>query len=129
MRANAREYCIRPESDEAFVISFLGDEGVHGLGYEEDSGDWVKFYSTDMDHSDGAFDGFEDSIYEWAESQYGDRLESGDLRMVGPDDPSIEDDQSETPKEESSGDGLEPEYDCPAVTTTKRASRQARIAS
>lgn len=29
----AREYCIRPESDEAFVLSLLSDTQVHALGF------------------------------------------------------------------------------------------------
>jgi len=111
MDDKAREYCIRPESDEAFIIAFLGDEGVYGIGFDVESEEWVRFYTADMDYSDEAFDEFEDEIYNWAKSQYGERLSEGELKMVGPSDPSIEENESERPEEVEMG--LEPEYDCP----------------
>ena len=111
MKDRAREYCIRPESDEAFVICLLGDEGVHGIGFDVGTEEWVRFYTTDTDYSDEAFDEFEDAIYDWAKSQYGERLGVGDLEMVGPSDPSVEAKESERPEEVEMG--LEPEYDCP----------------
>jgi len=111
MEDQAREYCIRPESDEAFIISFIGDDGIHALGFDVDAEEWIQFYSTDTEYSDEAFDEFEDAIYDWAKSQYGERLGVGDLEMVGPSDPSIEGGDSEKPEEVEMG--LEPEYDCP----------------
>ena len=88
---DAREYCIRPKSDEAFVISLLGDEQVHALGFDTDAEQWVQIYSTGMEYSDEAFDEFEEEIYSWAEAQYGNRLgEEGDLKMSGPSDPGID---------------------------------------
>lgn len=88
----AREYCIRPESDEAFVLSLLSDTQVHALGFDTDAEQWTRIYSTEMEYSDEAFDAFEEEIYTWTEIQYGARLnDDGDLKMAGPSDPSIDD--------------------------------------
>lgn len=88
--SDAREYCIRPESDEAFLITLLGDEQVHALGFDTNAEQWVQIYSTSMEYSDEAFDEFEAEIYSWAKDQYGDRLDdNGDLKMSGPNDPGI----------------------------------------
>lgn len=87
----AREYCIRPETDEAYIISLLGDDQVYALGLDTDADQWVRIYSTSMEYSDEAFDEFEEEIYNWAENQFCDRLgEEGDLKMSGPSDPGLD---------------------------------------
>ncbi|TMT81735.1 hypothetical protein E2L06_17645 [Haloterrigena sp. H1] len=87
---DAREYCIRPESDEALIIALLGNNQVHALGFDTDTDQWVRIYSTEAEYSDEAFDEFEAEIYKWAEAEYGTRLdEEGDLKMSGPSDPRI----------------------------------------
>ncbi|MCU4754510.1 hypothetical protein OB919_21495 [Halobacteria archaeon AArc-curdl1] len=108
---DAREYCIRPESDEAFALSLLGENQVHALGFDEDSEQWVQFYSTDMEFSEEAFQEFEDAIYGWVKARYESRLDDGELKMSGPSDPVLEDGEKEVPPEVEMG--LEPEYDCP----------------
>jgi hypothetical protein len=111
MGDRAREFCVRPETDEAFVISLIGNEGIHALGFDTDVEEWIQFSTADMEYSDEAADQFFDEINQWAESQFDSRLQSGELRMVGPDDPPLEDNGSERPKEVEKG--LEAEYDCP----------------
>lgn len=111
MGDRAREYCIRPDSDEAYVISLIGQDSVHALGYTDDTESWVQIHRTDIEYSDEAFEAFEDAIYDWAEGEYGSRIEAGELRMVGPDDPPLEESNPERPQEVEMG--LEPEYDCP----------------
>lgn len=111
MEDRAREFCIRPETDEAFVISFMGDDGIHAVGFDEGAGGWVRFYTADMDYSDEAFDQFVDEINGWADEQFGDRLASGELKMSGPDDPPVDDSEPDRPREVEQG--LEAEYDCP----------------
>ncbi|WP_265109609.1 hypothetical protein [Halosolutus halophilus] len=102
MSDKAREYCIRPESNEAFVISFLGENQVHALGFDEDAEQWVQFHTTDMAYSEESAQALDDAINRWTKSQYGERIDDGDLYMAGLDDPPVEVQM-----------GLEPEYDCP----------------
>ncbi len=116
--SDAREYCIDPDAEKAYIITLLGDEQAHALGLDPDAGEWVQFESERIENSDAeSIDAFEDAIYEWADENYGDRLgDDGDLKMAGPDDPPAD------PEDEGDGErevpweveqGLEPEYDCP----------------
>jgi hypothetical protein len=110
---DAREYCIDPDADEAYVLMLLGDEHVHALGLDPESDEWVRFESERVENSDEShIDAFEDAIYDWADEHYGDRLGDGDLKMAGPDDPPADPgDGDDVPWEVEQG--LEPEYDCP----------------
>mgnify|MGYP000070736987 CR=1 FL=1 len=110
MDDKAREYCIRPESDEAYIICFIGESEIHALGFDSESEQWVQFFSTGTDYSDEAFEEYEEQIYSWARQQYEARLDSGELQMSGPSDPPT-DEKNERPSEVENG--LEPEYDCP----------------
>lgn len=111
----AREYCIDPDAEKAYAIVLLGNEQVHALGYDADAGEWVQFETEEFENSDDEhMDAFETSIYEWTDDHYGDRLgDDGDLKMVGPDDPSANTDDAETEVPREVEMGLEPEYDCP----------------
>lgn len=111
---DAREYCIDPDADEAYIILLLGDSNAHALGYDPDAGGWVQFETEKIEHNDEEHvSAFEDTIYDWADEHYAERLgDDGDLKMVGPDDPPAnEDSGSAVPPEVEQG--LEPEYDCP----------------
>ncbi len=112
----AREYCIDPDAETAYIIMLLGDEQAHALGLDPDTGEWVQFESERIENSDEeSIDAFEDAIYEWADEKYDDRLgDDGDLKMAGPDDPPADPDgegERERPREVEMG--LEAEYDCP----------------
>jgi hypothetical protein len=108
----AREYCIRPESDEAYIITVVGDKGIYALGFDEDKQQWVKFHQTDEEYTDEGFEILEAKVGSWAQLQYGDRLDEGELRMAGPRDPvpETEEEPDRPPEVEQ---GLEPEYNCP----------------
>lgn len=98
-----REYCVNPTTEEAYVVVLLGEDRVHALGFDEAADGWVSFYTEQISNTtEEAMDALEAAIYEWAETEFGNRLEEGELRMVGPDDPPTEVQQ-----------GLEPEYNCP----------------
>jgi hypothetical protein len=111
----AREYCIDPAAEEAYAIILFGDEQVHALGLDPDTSEWVQFASEQISNSGEEYiDAFEESIYEWADDHYADRLgDDGDLKMSGPDDPSTDSDDGERERPREVEMGLEPEYDCP----------------
>ncbi|EMA08165.1 hypothetical protein [Haloarcula marismortui] len=105
-----REFLIDPDAEEAFAISLLGDEEVHALGFVEEDSEWVRFYSENVSNtSDEAMDQFEEEIFEWGKENYGDRIDSGELKFV--DTQSDDEDTERVPPEVEAG--LEPEYDCP----------------
>jgi len=123
---DASEYCVRPASEEVYVIALIGENQVHGLGYDDEVDGWVQFESVPMEYSEEAADEFEESIDEWVESMYATELEAGDLVMVGGEGVSEESDEEGVPWEVEQG--LEPEYDCPdceyyktGVTTSPHA--------
>lgn len=113
LNMDAREYCIDPDAEKAYVIILLGNEQVHALGYDADAGVWVQFESELFENDDDQHaEVFEDAIVEWSESKYGDRLgDDGDLKLVPLGDPDDAEDERDVPQAVEMG--LEPEYDCP----------------
>lgn len=107
---DAREYCIDPTAEEAYIIMLFGQSQAHALSYDADAEGWVQFESEQIENSDEAsIDTFEDSIYEWADEKYGDRI-GDDLKMAGPDDPPADPDDEDEREVEM---GLEAEFDRP----------------
>lgn len=116
--SEAREYCIDPNAEEAYIIMLLGRSQAHALGFDPEASEWVQFETEQISNSDeSSIDTFEDAIYEWADDTYGDRLgDDGDLTMAGPADPSASSDDEQDGEREVPWEveqGLEPEYDCP----------------
>lgn len=86
----AREYCVDPIEDVAYIFSYLGEEDVYALGLDDTAGEWVVVSHSDVeDSSEEAFEEFEEKIYTWAKNHYGDELEKGALKMAGPSDSSV----------------------------------------
>lgn len=105
---NMAEYCTNPEAEEAYVVSLLGKNQVHALGYDAEAGGWVQFETAPMEFSEESADEYEAAILDWSESEFGDRLgDDGELEMWI----DGEDTEDKVPWEVEQG--LEPEYDCP----------------
>lgn len=86
---NAREYCIDLLEEVAYIFTYIGEENVYALGFDDNDEEWVVISDSDIEYSDEAVKEFEEKIYTWAETHYGDELEEGTLVMSGPVDPSI----------------------------------------
>lgn len=101
------EYCLLSEVDEVVAVLLLGNEKAHALGFSDDAGGWVLIQSEPIDSQAKSHEQIEDAIDEWAMSNYGDELASGELEMVTPGQ------RKKHRRPEEVEMGLEPEYDCP----------------
>lgn len=104
---SAGPYSIRRHSDEAYAIVIVGDEQVHGLGYDDDRERWFDVKSVPLPYSAEKAGRLKRATLEWVELTYPSAVENGDIEHLGRDD-GHGDDPSITV---TMGPGAE--YDCP----------------
>ncbi|SDL09372.1 hypothetical protein [Natronorubrum texcoconense] len=101
------EYCLFSDANEVVAILILGNEKAHALGYDEEAGGWVVVQSEPIESQAEGHERIEDAIDDWAVSNYGDELASGELEMVTPGQ------RKKNHRPKAVEEGFELEYDCP----------------